>query len=115
MEFTHVEEDVSKRGADDGSDAKVGEGPGGVFSRRAAAKVGAGDDEDLCASEGLLVEDEVGALRLLVVRVAVRVEERASQTGPLDRLQEAGGDDGVGVDVAGRGKQMDKNAAACSD
>lgn len=92
-----VEEDIGEGGGDDALDAEVEEGPGGVFTGTTAAKVGAGDDEDLRVAVDALVQDEGGVLG--AVLVAELVEQGAAKTGTLDGLEELLGDDGVGVDV----------------
>ncbi len=53
------EEDVGEAGGDDGEEAEVGEGPGGVLAGAATAEVFSGDEE-LRAFVMVLVEDEVG-------------------------------------------------------
>jgi hypothetical protein len=89
---------VGERGSDDGTDTEVEKGPRSVLTRRTATEVAAGNDEDLGLAVSGLVEDEVGVLRA-VRFVAEGGEDRDTETGTLDGLQEAGGDDQVGVDV----------------
>ena len=55
------EEDVGEGGGDDGAEAVLVDGPGGVLAGGAAAEVALGE-EDLGALVLGLVEDEVGAL-----------------------------------------------------
>jgi len=62
-----VEEDISEGGSDDALDAKVQKGPRGVLSRTAASKVGSSDNQSLGLSERLLVQDEVGVLRPILL------------------------------------------------
>src|SRR5690606_1665872 len=71
-----------------------------VFTGRAAAEVVSGH-EDPCASGFRGVEDEVGPGIALVV-VAPVLEQVRSQTGPGGGLQEARGDDLIGVDIVDR-------------
>ena len=56
-----VEEDLGEAGGDDAADAEVQQGPGGVLPARAAAEVGAAQEE-LRTPEGRLVQDEVRQL-----------------------------------------------------
>ena len=53
------EEDVGEAGGDDGAEAVLMDGPGGVLAGAAAAEVFLGD-EDLRAVMMVLVEDEIG-------------------------------------------------------
>ena len=95
------EEDVGEAGRDDGEEAEVGEGPGGVLAGAAAAEVFSGD-EDLRALVMVLVEDEVGVGLARVgafLDAAPVVEEEVAVAGALDALEELLGDDLVGVDV----------------
>ena len=95
------EEDVGEAGGDDGEEAEVGEGPGGVLAGAAAAEVLSGD-EDLGALVVVLVEDEVGVGLAGVgafLDAAPVVEEEVAVAGALDALEELLGDDLVGVDV----------------
>lgn len=95
------EEDVGEAGGDDGEEAEVGEGPGGVLARAAAAEVFSGD-EDLRALVMVFVEDEVGvgfARVWAILDTAPVVEEEVAVAGALDALEELLGDDLVGVDV----------------
>src|ERR1700730_6643533 len=91
-----VVEDVGEILGDDAADAEVEQRPGGVLAARAAAEIGAGDD-DLGVLVGRLVEDEI--LLLAVRRPAHFVEQAFLQAGALDGLQEVLGDDHVGVDI----------------
>lgn len=69
-----------------------------MLTRRSATEVTARDDEDLGLAVSRLVEDEVGLFRAVGV-VAEGGEDRDTKTGALDGLEEASGDDEVGVDV----------------
>ena len=100
------EEDVGKGGGDDGAEAELVEGPGGVLAGGAAAEVAFGD-EDLGAVVVGLVEDEVGMGLTGVgafLDAAPVVEEEVPVAGALDAFEELLGDDLVGVDV-GQGKR----------
>src|SRR5438309_375130 len=82
------EEDVGETGGDDGEEAEVDEGPGGVLAGAAAAEVFSGD-EDLRALVMVFVEDEglVGLARVgAFVDAAPVVEEEVAVTGALDAL-----------------------------
>ncbi len=116
------EEDVGEAGGDDGEEAEVVEGPGGVLAGAAAAEVLSGD-EDLRALVMGLVEDEVrvglagvGAF----LDAAPVVEEEVAVAGALDALEELLGDDLVGVDVGQRqrggvgGEDVDGVPLACA-
>ena len=100
-----VVEDVAERGRDDAADAEIGQRPGGVLARRAAAEVLVRDD-DLRVAVGFLVQDELGAFLAGAVE-AQRVEQVHAETGALDGLQEARGDHLVGVDVLHRHRRGD--------
>src|SRR5882757_3270870 len=91
-----VVEDVGEILGDDATDAEIEQRPGSVLAARAAAEIGAGDD-DLGVLVGRLVEDEI--LLLAVRRPAHFVEQAFLQAGALDGLQEVLGDDHVGVDI----------------
>src|SRR5690606_20588818 len=71
-----------------------------MFATGAAPEVLA-HDQDLRVPVWLLVQDEVRALRAVLV-VADVVEQVLAEAGALDRLQEARGDDAVGIDVTSR-------------
>jgi hypothetical protein len=86
MKQPYIEEDVSKRCADDTHDTEVLECPWRVFSRRTAAKVGSSDNQDLSVAEGLLVEDELGSLGFVVIAVAEVEESSRAETRALDGL-----------------------------
>ena len=95
------EENVGEAGGDDGEEAEVGECPGCVFARAAAAEVFSGD-EDLCTLVMVLVEDEgfVGlAIVGAVLDAAPIVEEEVAVASALNAFEELFGDDLVGVDV----------------
>ena len=98
------EEDVGEAGGDDGEEAVLGEGPGGVLAGAAAAEVLSGD-EDLRAFVDGVVEDEVGVGLAGVgafLDAAPVVEEEVAVAGALDALEELLGDDLVRVDVGQR-------------
>src|SRR5713226_3722897 len=100
-----AEEDLAEGAADDGADAPAHEGLGGVLARGAAAEVLA-DDEHRRALVGLLVEWMLGVLlpRVLEDVLAHALEGHG--------LQEARGDDAVGVDVvAGEGDAAARHLA----
>src|SRR4029453_14227310 len=80
-----VVEDVGEILGDEAADAEVEQRPRRVLAARAAAEVGAGDD-DLGVLVGRLVEDEV--LLLAVGCPAHLVEQAVLETGALDGLQE---------------------------
>jgi hypothetical protein len=63
-----------------------------MLARRAAAKVGARNDEDLGIAVRLLVEDKFGSL-LAVVVVPKAVEEGRSEAAAQDGLEKTGRDD----------------------
>lgn len=100
-----VEEDVSEGGGNDAFDAKVEEGPGGVFTGATAAKVGACHDQDGSVAVDALVEDKVRVF--LAVGVAEFEEGGAAQARALDGLEELLGDNGVGVDVGAVERRSD--------
>ena len=81
----------AKEGGDEGAEAVVLEGPGGVLAGGAAAEVGP-RHEDASAAEDALVEDEGGVL-------APVVEEELAEAAAFDPLEVLGGDDLVGIDV----------------
>ena len=95
-----VAEDVGEAGADDGADAPGHERPRGVLARRAAAEVVA-RQEDGPARHRRPVQDELG-IRRPIGKVAPVVEELVAQAGAVHRLEEAGRDDLVGIDVVAR-------------
>src|SRR5947208_10616553 len=101
-----AEEDLAKGAADDGADAPAHEGLRGVLARGAAAEVLA-DDEHRRALVSLLVERVLG---VLLLRVLEGVLAHALEG---DGLQEARGNDPVGVDVvAGHGDAAPRHLAA---
>ena len=104
------EEDIGEAGRDDGAEAVLVEGPGGVLAGGAAAEV-ALCDEDLGAVVVRFVEDEVGVRFAGVgtfLDAAPVEEEEFAVAGALDAFEELLGDDLVGVDVGkGRGAAVE--------
>src|SRR5258708_6077491 len=99
-----VVEDVGEILGDDAADAEVEQRPRRVLAARAAAEIGAGDD-DLGVLVGRLVEDEI--LLLAVGRPAHLVEQPFLQAGAFDGFQEVLGNDHVGVDIDHRQRSGD--------
>ena len=98
------EEDVGEGGGDDGAEAVLVDGPGGVLAGGAAAEVALGE-EDFGALVLGLVEDEGGVGLAGVgafLDAAPVVEEEVFVAGALDAFQELLGDDLVRVDVGER-------------
>ena len=101
-----VEEDVGVRRRDQRPEAVVGQRPGRVLARAAAAEV-APREQDRRALVARLVEHELRVQRplrvvhpgLAAIEVAPFVEQVRAEARALDRLQELLGDDRVGVDV----------------
>src|SRR5690606_6850077 len=101
-----VVENIGKARGDDGANAKIVEGPGGVLAARTAAKI-LPRQEDRGALVTLLVEGKIrvqgtGAAVLAVpalIQVAHLVEQIGAKARALDGLQKLLGDDHVGVDI----------------
>ena len=87
----------AKRGADDRAEAELGERPGGVLARAAAAEIIAGE-QHLSALRARLVEDEIG-LGMAFGVVAPVVEELLVEALLGRGFQEARGNNLVGIDV----------------
>src|SRR5579871_1149724 len=109
------EEDVGEAGCDDGAEAVLVDGPGGMLAGAATAEVLLGD-EDLGTLVLGLVEDKVRvglASGGAVLDAAPVVEEEVAVASALDALEKLLGDDLVGVDVrqrqrgGGGGKDID--------
>jgi hypothetical protein len=97
-------EDVGEGGGDDGAEAVLEDGPGGVLAGAAATEV-LFDDEDLGTLVLGLVEDEVGvglAGGWALLDAAPVVEEEVAVAGALDALEKLLRDDLVRVDVRQR-------------
>src|SRR5207302_3339613 len=101
-----AEEDLAEGAADDGADAPAHEGLWGVLARGAAAEVLA-NHEHRRAQVSLLVERVLGVLLLGIL------EGVLAHALEGDGLQEARGDDPIGVDVvAGHGDAAPRHLAA---
>ena len=96
-------EDVGERRRDHGAEAVVGERPGRVLARRAAAEIGAGQ-QNRRAGVARVVEDELGTGAAVGAEPPV-VEQIPAEAGALDALQELLRDDLIGVDVAAQQRQ----------
>ena len=104
-----VVEDVGEARRDHAADAEIQQRPGRMFARRAAAEILV-RDQDLGVPVRLRVQHEVRPLGALTV-VAQRVEQVDAKAGALDRLEEARGDDLVGIDVGERQRRRDRRSA----
>src|SRR6185437_5569124 len=100
-----VEENIGEVRRDDAANAEIQQRPGGVLARRAATKVLVRDN-DLRLAVRLLVQNEIGVFRTVLVE-AQRVEQMDPEAGALDGLEEARRDDLVGVDVLHRHRRSD--------
>ena len=104
-----IGESHSLAGGDDGAEARLHDGPDGVLAARAAAEVGA-DDEDGRPLVRRVVEGKIGDFGAVQVgmiglggaagRIALVGEEQGTEAGSLDFLEVARRNDQVGVDVA---------------
>src|SRR5207248_4803106 len=93
-------EDVGELGAHDSAEANTEECPDGVLARRAAAEVPTGNED--AGINGLrLVQGKRGVRRSVGV-IAPVVEYGAAEAGAFDRLEEARGNDLIGVDIVDR-------------
>ena len=90
-------EDVGEARPDHGAEALVHEGPHRVLARRSAAEVASGDEHG--RARGLrAIERELRTRRSVGVVAAIG-EEALAEAAARGALQEARGDDLVGVDV----------------
>ncbi len=92
-------ENVGEGGRDDRPDPPADERPGRVLTRRTAAEVVA-CEQDLRALRGREIERKVRLVRAIGV-VAPVAEQALAEAILVDHLQEARGDDLIGVDVLG--------------
>ena len=92
-----VEEDVGERRGDHGTEAVIGQRPGRVLTAGATAEVAAGQ-QDARPSSRRLIELKVGIQRAVWQKTPVE-EQKLTEAGPLDPLEELLGDDLVSVDI----------------
>src|SRR5206468_5317291 len=84
-------EDVAKRGCDDGTESRVQQSPGRMLPRRTTPEVRTGH-QHRCIPIPRSVQDEIAVPPPVV-------EEKRTEAGPVDPLEELLGNDLVGVDV----------------
>src|SRR5207244_4525928 len=92
-----VVEDVRVTGRDDDAEAVVDEGPGGVLAARAAAEVGA-REQNRRATVARLVQHKIGVW-LPALKVSPVVKQELPVAVARQQLQKLLGHDLIGIDV----------------